>query len=126
SSSISVTRFTGSRGTSRLSLASGIPSSVARPRRALQRVHQAPLKARAVAICPCGPGCFLAPLSPRFSNSCSRSCSRPARPNRRWIQCDLSGGLTPPVGRGFGGGTKLPEVGGALAGGGGIKLPEVG
>lgn len=46
----------------------------------------------------------------------------------------MSGGFTPPVGGGFGGGTKLPEVGGMLdgsgaavgGGGGATKLPEVG
>jgi len=50
----------------------------------------------------------------------------PTRKNRRWAQWALRGGFTPPVGNGFGGGTKLPEVGGVLEGGGGIKLPEVG
>ena len=46
-------------------------------------------------------------------------------------QCPLTGGFTPPVGGGFGGGTKLPEVGGGFGGRGGVgggatKLPEVG
>ncbi|HEY0468803.1 MAG TPA: hypothetical protein VGC79_31635 [Polyangiaceae bacterium] len=33
----------------------------------------------------------------------------------RSTQCAWSGGFTPPVGSGLGGGTKLPEVGGVLA-----------
>ncbi|HKO52825.1 MAG TPA: hypothetical protein VJV79_34190 [Polyangiaceae bacterium] len=48
----------------------------------------------------------------------------------------MSGGFTPPVGGGFGGGIKLPEVGGVFVGGGALggralgggatRLPEVG
>lgn len=46
-------------------------------------------------------------------------------------QCPLTGGLTPPVGGGVGGGIRLPEVGGVSMGrggsvGGATKLPDVG
>jgi len=73
-------------------------------------------------------GSLLAAGTPR-ARRCAAGAGAPTGPFRRRAiatQWPLLGGFTPPVGSGLGGGTKLPEVGGVLAGGGGIKLPEVG